>query len=150
MSNTLAVTAVDESSKSVNHSRISMSDIYSCTHISLPQWMHNQGSLPPGLVSLAATCSPLSTCESCQFFFFFFFFCIPSYVSGVHHSGEGGGGGGDFLRMWSLHNPTKEAATFRLRGRCMLGVFLLLAFTHLRHECQDLLSLCHGMHVCTD
>ena len=31
----------------------------------------------------------------------------------------------------------------------MLGVFLL-AFTHLGHECQDLLSLCKGMHVCTD
>ena len=33
---------------------------------------------------------------------------------------------------------------------CMLGVFLLLAFTRLGHECQDLLSPCDGMHVCTD
>ena len=32
----------------------------------------------------------------------------------------------------------------------MLGVFLLLAFTRLGHECQDLLSLCDGMYVCTD
>ena len=32
----------------------------------------------------------------------------------------------------------------------MLGVFLLPPFTHLGHECQDLLSLCDGMHVCTD
>ena len=32
----------------------------------------------------------------------------------------------------------------------MLGVFLLPAFTHLRHECQDVLSLCDGMHVCED
>ena len=32
----------------------------------------------------------------------------------------------------------------------MLGVCLLTAFTHLGHECQDLLSLCNGMHVCTD
>ena len=32
----------------------------------------------------------------------------------------------------------------------MLGVFLLLAFTCLGHECQDLLSPCHGMHVCKD
>ena len=32
----------------------------------------------------------------------------------------------------------------------MLGVLLLLAFTRLGHECQDLLSLCDGMHVCTD
>ena len=32
----------------------------------------------------------------------------------------------------------------------MLGVFLLLAFTVLRHECQDLWSLCDGMYECTD
>ena len=32
----------------------------------------------------------------------------------------------------------------------MLGVFLLPALTCLGHECQDLLSLCDGMHVCTD
>ena len=32
----------------------------------------------------------------------------------------------------------------------MLSVFLLPAFTHLGHECQDLLSPCDGMHVCTD
>ena len=29
-------------------------------------------------------------------------------------------------------------------------VFLLLAFTRLGHECQDILSLCNGMHECTD
>ena len=32
----------------------------------------------------------------------------------------------------------------------MLGVFLLPALTRLGHERQDLLSLCHGMYVCTD
>ena len=32
----------------------------------------------------------------------------------------------------------------------MLGVFLLPAFTLLGHECQDLLSPCDGMRVCTD
>ena len=32
----------------------------------------------------------------------------------------------------------------------MLGVFLLLAFNRLGHECQDFLSPCDGMHVCTD
>ena len=32
----------------------------------------------------------------------------------------------------------------------MLGVFLLPAFTRLGHDCQDLLSPCDGMHVCTD
>ena len=47
-------------------------------------------------------------------------------------------------------NPTIEVVTFCLHGWCMLGVFLLLAFTHVGHECQDLLSSCDGMHVCTD
>ena len=32
----------------------------------------------------------------------------------------------------------------------MLGVFLLLGFTRLEDEHQDLLSSCNGMHVCTD
>ena len=32
----------------------------------------------------------------------------------------------------------------------MLGVFFLPAFTCLGHECQDLLSPCDGMHVCTN
>ena len=35
-----------------------------------------------------------------------------------------------------------------IRGWCMLGVILLLAFTRLGHECQDLLSLCHERYVC--
>ena len=39
---------------------------------------------------------------------------------------------------------------FCLRGWCMLDVFMLPAFTHLGHECQDLLSLYDGIHVCTD
>ena len=47
-------------------------------------------------------------------------------------------------------NPTIEIVTFRLRGWCMLGVFLLPAFTLLGHECLGLLTPCHGMHVCTD
>ena len=49
-----------------------------------------------------------------------------------------------------LFNSTIEVATFRLRGWCTLGVFLLLAFTRLGHECQDLFSPCDGMHMCTD
>ena len=49
-----------------------------------------------------------------------------------------------------LLNSTTEVVTFHLRGWCMLGVFLLRAFIHLGHECQDLLSLYEGMHVCTD
>ena len=31
-----------------------------------------------------------------------------------------------------------EVVTVRPHRRCMLGVFLLLACTHLRHECPDL------------
>ena len=30
------------------------------------------------------------------------------------------------------------------------GLVLLPAFTRLGHECQDLLSPCDGMHMCTD
>ena len=38
---------------------------------------------------------------------------------------------------------------FRLRGWCMLGVFLLPAFTRLGHECQDLF-LVHAVEcMCT-
>ena len=40
-----------------------------------------------------------------------------------------------------------EVVTFCLRGCCMLGVFLLLAFTCLGNECQDLLGLCNGRRV---
>ena len=50
----------------------------------------------------------------------------------------------------TVFNPTIEVVTFRLRLWCMLGVFLLSVFTRLGHECQDLLSSCDGMHVCTD
>ena len=49
-----------------------------------------------------------------------------------------------------FNNPTIELITFRLRGWCVLGVFLLPAFTYLEHDCQDLLSPCDGMHVCTE
>ena len=75
---------------------------------------------------------------------FFFFFAFPSYISGVHHFWV------RFLRMWPFFNPTIKVVTFRLRGWCVLGVFLLPAFTRLGHERQDLLSPCDEMHVCTD
>ena len=61
--------------------------------------------------------------------------------------------GCDFLvcdRLVFFFNPTIEVVTFRLHGWCMLVMFLLPAFTGLGHECQDLLSPCHGMRVCTD
>ena len=57
---------------------------------------------------------------------------------------------GEIFVNVTVFNPTIEIVTFRLCGWCMLGVFLLPAFTCLGHECQDLLSLCNGMHVCTD
>ena len=50
--------------------------------------------------------------------------------------------------MCDFFNPTIEIVTFCLRGWSMLGVFLLPAFTHLGHECQDLWSMCDGMHAC--
>ena len=56
----------------------------------------------------------------------------------------------DIFAYVTVFNPTIEVVTFRLRGWCMLSVFVLPAFTHLGHEFQDLLSLCDGMHVCTD
>ena len=74
-------------------------------------------------------------------------FCVPSYSSGVY-----------FLHFFGeifayvtvfFFTPTVEVVAFRVHGWCMLGVFLLLAFTCLGHECQDLLRL-HEMHVCTD
>ena len=78
-------------------------------------------------------------------FFFFFFFAFPSYISGVHHFWV------RFLRMWPFFfNPTIKVVTFRLRGSCVLGVFLLPAFIRLGHERQDLLGPCDEMHVCTD
>ena len=69
---------------------------------------------------------------------------FPSYISGVHHFWV------IFLRMWPFFNPTIKVVTFRLRGWCVLGVFVLPAFTRLGHERQDLLSPCDEMHVCTD
>ena len=79
----------------------------------------------------------------------------PSYVSGVHifgggRGGGGGGGRGVIFAYVTVFNPTIEIVTFCLCGWCMLGVCLLPAFTRLGHECQDLLSPCDGMHVCTD
>ena len=78
------------------------------------------------------------------FFFFFFFFGVPQlYLWGSPLLGE-------ILRMWPFFNPTIKVVTFRLRGWCVLGVFLLPTFTRLGHERQDLLSPCDEMHVCTD
>ena len=74
----------------------------------------------------------------------FFFFCVPQlYLWGSPLWVR-------FLGMWPFSNLTIEVVMFHLHGWSMLGVFLLPAFTCLGHECQDLLSPCDGMHVCTD
>ena len=57
---------------------------------------------------------------------------------------------GEIFAYVTVLNPTTEVVTFRLHGWCMLGVFLLPAFTCLGHECQDLWSPCDGTHGCTD
>ena len=82
--------------------------------------------------------------ECACFLLLFFFFCVPQLYLWASPFWV------RFLRMWPFFNPTIEVVTFHLHGWCMLGVFLLPAFTHLGHECQDLLSPCDGMHVCTD
>ena len=72
-----------------------------------------------------------------------FFFCVPSYISGVHFRW-------DFCLCDRFFNLTIEVVTFCLHGWCMLGVLLLPASVPLGHECQNLLSLCDGMHVYTN
>ena len=76
----------------------------------------------------------------------FFFFCVPQlYLWGSPLLGE------IFAYVTVFFfNPTIKVVTFRLCGWCVLGVFLLRAFTRLGHERQDLLSPCDEMHVCTD
>ena len=55
-----------------------------------------------------------------------------------------------FLRMWpSFLNPTTEGVTFRLRERCVLGMFLLPAFTRLGHKCQDYAWTYVPKHTCS-
>ena len=70
---------------------------------------------------------------------------FPSYISGVHHLGW-------HFCTCDLFSPTIKVVTFRLHGWCIQGVrvFLLPAFTCLGHKWQEPLSLCDGMHVCTD
>ena len=41
---------------------------------------------------------------------------------------------GEIFAYVTVFNPTNEVVTFRLRGWCMLGMFLLPAFTRLGHE----------------
>ena len=69
---------------------------------------------------------------------------FPSYISGVHHFEQ------DFCVCTHFFNPTTVVVTFCLCGWDMLGVFLLLAYTCLGHERQDLLSPWDGRNVSTD
>ena len=70
--------------------------------------------------------------------------CCPAVSLGFTILGE------IFAYMTVFFNPAIVVVTFRLRGWCMLCVFLFLAVTCQGHECQDLLSPCDGMRVCTD
>ena len=89
-------------------------------------------------------------CSNVVGFFAFFsssslLLCVPQlYLWGSPFLGE------IFCICDHFFNPTIKAVTFRLHGWCMLGVFLLPAFTCLGHERQDLLSPCDEVHVCTD
>ena len=57
---------------------------------------------------------------------------------------------GEIFAHVTVFNRSIEIITLHLLEWCMLDVFLLPAFNSLGHECQDLFSLCDGMHVCTD
>ena len=76
-------------------------------------------------------------------FFFLSSFLSPALSLGFTILGE------IFVRV-TVFDPAVEDVTFRLRGWCLLGIILLLAFTGQGHECQNLWSACDGMHVCTD
>ena len=77
---------------------------------------------------------------SSVFLFYFIFFRSPAPLLGEIFA---------YVTVF-FFNPTIKVVTFRLRGWCVLGVFLLPAFTRLGHERQDLLSPYDEMHVCTD
>ena len=70
----------------------------------------------------------------CLFWGFFWggVFCLLFFGGG---RGEGGG-----VCDPVFFHPSTEVVTFCLRGWCLQGVFLLPAFIHLGHECQDLSS----------
>ena len=72
-----------------------------------------------------------------------FFFWVPSYIYWVHYFGW------DFCKCdHFLIQPLRKSDSVFVDGACW--VCLLPAFTHLRHKCQDLLSPCDVMHMCTD
>ena len=108
----------------IHHSSSSSSVFPSCI-----SGVHHSSSPSSGFPSLIFGVHHSSSSSSSSF---------PGYISGVHHFGW------DFcicdrfvfLLFFFLPHPTVEVVTFRLRGWCVLGVFLLLAFTRLGHERQ--------------
>ena len=62
--------------------------------------------------------------------------------------------GGRILLLWMVHTgcvlvaPLSEVVASCCYGWCILGVFLLLAFTHTGQECQDVFSPNDWMHAC--
>ena len=52
-------------------------------------------------------------------------------------------------QLWHLEGEVIGVIAFCLHGWCMLGVFFLPASTSLGHECEDLLSPCDGVYVCS-
>ena len=65
-------------------------------------------------------------------------------MSGVHHFGW------DCFAYVTVFLFNHRGSHIPSSWWCLLGMFLLLAFTHLGHECQDILGPCDGMCVCTD
>ena len=51
---------------------------------------------------------------------------------------------------FTIFNPTMEVVTFCVHGWVHVGCVFVGAIHPSRIECQDLSSLCDGMHVCTD
>ena len=93
----------------------------------------------------------LLACSTCQqksrfFLFFIFLFFLRSPAIFLRFTTFGW----DFWVCDRFFYPTIKVVTFRLRGWCVLGVFLLKPFTRLGLERQDLLSPCDEMHVCAD
>ena len=109
----------------------------------LPSWQTHEKATTYVLI-ISQSSQLIKTILMNLILYHFFLCAFPSYISGVHHFWV------RFLHMWPFFNPTIKVVTFRHRGWCVLGVFLLPAFTRLGHERQDLLSPCDEMHMYTD
>ena len=79
-----------------------------------------------------------------RIFLSFFFFCIPSFITGFTILDEVFAYVTFFFFLF--HQGSHIPSSWMVHAGCVL----LLAFTHVGHECLDLLSPGNGMHVCTD